>query len=64
MNQTLDAGEDKISDNMSAGGSRYIVGLKGGLKFYGNNEDNQSISQFSQGQAQHDVQSAGNYLDP
>lgn len=38
MHQTLDVEEDKaqsVADNVSAGGTRYIVGLKGGLKFYG-----------------------------
>mmetsp|Transcript_815 Transcript_815/g.1455 ORF Transcript_815/g.1455 Transcript_815/m.1455 type:complete len:171 (-) Transcript_815:2497-3009(-) len=39
MHQTLDVEEDKasVADNVSAGGTRYIVGLKGGLKFYGQN---------------------------
>ena len=37
MAATLDVGEEPASmaDNVSAGGTRYIVGLKGGLKFYG-----------------------------
>ena len=38
MHQTLDVEEGKaesVADNVSAGGTRYIVGLKGGLKFYG-----------------------------
>ena len=38
MHQTLDVEVDKaesVADNVSAGGTRYIVGLKGGLKFYG-----------------------------
>jgi hypothetical protein len=35
---TIDPEEDKASnyDQVSAGGTRYIVGLKGNLKFYGN----------------------------
>ena len=36
--QTLDVEEDKaasVADNVSAGGTRYIVGLKGNFKFYG-----------------------------
>ena len=56
MHQTLDVEEDKMS-NISAGGTRYIVGFKGGLKFYGDNADNQSISQHSQNRPE-DVQSA------
>ena len=60
MHQTLDVEEDKMS-NISAGGTRYIVGFKGGLKFYGNNnEDNQSISQYSQSRVE-DIQSAADY---
>ena len=38
MHETLDVGEadlPSVADNVSAGGTRYIVGLKGGLKFYG-----------------------------
>jgi len=38
LHQTLDVEEDKAvsyADNVSAGGTRYIVGFKGGLKFYG-----------------------------
>jgi hypothetical protein len=37
MAATLDVGDEPASmaDNVSAGGTRYIVGLKGGLKFYG-----------------------------
>jgi hypothetical protein len=36
---TIDPEEDKVSnqqEQVSAGGTRYIVGLKGNLKFYGN----------------------------
>ena len=35
--QTLDDGADNLSngDQVSAGGTRYVVGFKGGLKFYG-----------------------------
>jgi len=39
VNQTLDVEDDKaqsVADNISQGGTRYIVGIKGGnLKFYG-----------------------------
>jgi len=37
MAATLDVGDEPASmaDNVSAGGTRYNVGLKGGLKFYG-----------------------------
>lgn len=54
MQQTIEAGEDQLSnDNVSAGGSRYVVGIKGGLKFYGPGESganiNDSISQGSAG---------------
>jgi len=36
-NQIIDDGGDNLSnqDNVSAGGTRYVVGFKGGLKFYG-----------------------------
>jgi hypothetical protein len=36
--KTIDPEDDKVSNNeqVSAGGTRYIVGLKGNLKFYGN----------------------------
>mmetsp|Transcript_19018 Transcript_19018/g.29160 ORF Transcript_19018/g.29160 Transcript_19018/m.29160 type:complete len:160 (-) Transcript_19018:2480-2959(-) len=56
--QTLDVEDDKASvvDNVSAGGTRYIVGLKSGtaLKFYGqqsqsNLDLNDSMSQYSRG---------------
>ena len=47
-NQTIDDGGDNLSnqDAVSAGGSRYVVGFKGGLKFYGQQADD-SISQNS-----------------
>lgn len=38
MHQTLNVEDDKISDNRdttSQGGTRYVVGIKGDLKFYG-----------------------------
>ena len=38
LQHTIDVEEDQaasVADNASAGGTRYIVGLKGGLKFYG-----------------------------
>lgn len=50
---TIDPEEDKASnyENVSAGGTRYIVGLKGNLKFYGNQsaskDINDSLSQYS-----------------
>lgn len=39
--KTIDPEEDKASnyENVSAGGTRYIVGLKGNLKFYGANSN-------------------------
>lgn len=41
MHQTLDVEEDKasVADTTSVGGTRYVIGLKGGLKFYGNQGD-------------------------
>lgn len=53
MHQTLDVEESKaesVVDNVSAGGTRYIVGLKGGLKFYGQGsatDMHESMSQYS-----------------
>jgi hypothetical protein len=38
MHKTLNVEEENaesIQDTVSAGGTRYIVGVKGGLKFYG-----------------------------
>ena len=52
--KTIDPEEDKASnyENVSAGGTRYIVGLKGNLKFYGANSNsqadiNESLSAYS-----------------
>jgi hypothetical protein len=42
LQHTIDAEEDQaasVGDTVSAGGTRYIVGLKGGLKFYGQNSN-------------------------
>ena len=57
IQETLDVEEDAASvggaaDNVSAGGTRYVVGLKGGLKFYGGASNSQldaqdSLSQYS-----------------
>jgi len=44
LQHTIDAEEDQaasVGDTVSAGGTRYIVGLKGGLKFYGQNSNSQ-----------------------
>ena len=50
MHQTLDVEEDKasVADTTSVGGTRYVIGLKGGLRFYGNQGDD-SVSQLSRG---------------
>lgn len=52
--KTIDPEEDKASnyENVSAGGTRYIVGLKGNLKFYGAASNsqadiNESLSAYS-----------------
>lgn len=52
--KTIDPEEDKASnyENVSAGGTRYIVGLKGNLKFYGGQSNsqadiNESLSAYS-----------------
>ena len=53
LQHTIDVEEDQatsVADNVSAGGTRYIVGLKGGLKFYG------------QGSSQHDLQESMSQL--
>ena len=44
--RTIDPEEDKASnyENVSAGGTRYIVGLKGNLKFYGNQSASKDIN--------------------
>jgi hypothetical protein len=47
MAKTIDPEEDKASEHVSAGGTRYIVGLKGNLKFYGQGDINESLSQYS-----------------
>ena len=55
MHKTLNVEEDNaesIQDTVSAGGTRYIVGVKGGLKFYGQNSASNldaadSISNYS-----------------
>ena len=55
MHKTLNVEEENaesVQDTISAGGTRYIVGVKGGLKFYGQNsasnlDANDSISNYS-----------------
>jgi len=44
--KTIDPEEDKASnyEQVSAGGTRYIVGLKGNLKFYGNTSASKDIN--------------------
>ena len=60
MNQTLDVEENKaesIADNISAGGTRYIVGFKGGLKFYGQQSQMSqadSVSNYSKSKIERD----------
>lgn len=53
MNHTIDVQEmnaESINDTISAGGTRYMVKLKGGLpKFYGDASDSQS--QYNKQQA-------------
>lgn len=55
MHKTLNVEEENaesVQDTVSAGGTRYIVGVKGGLKFYGQNSASNldgadSISNYS-----------------